>query len=206
MVSRRRGALVVALLPAVFSLACKKSVTTSSPSPDASAQLAEEPAAKQSADAAPVDDRVSVTKSFTTFRKDELDECIDFTLLAPPGSDPEKVEKAATSTFKTPKSEGRDVIPIKGYCATSVADRTALASCVAEKDIPLDGGVLTMVIAAYYFNVRTTKDSDGYMRDCLKLGGKWTAASKDDPEAARERLRQRAKNLKDIADKMNGAQ
>lgn len=149
----------------------------------------------------------SATRAFASFVKDTLDECVEVTLVAPPGTDQARVDKAADGVFKPTKAGGGsgELVSIPAPCAEQFADRTALASCSMSKTEAADGGVVTMLIGASYFNLKTLND-DTYMKDCLKGGGKWTAAKKDDPNAARERLRQRAKQLQDLSDKMNAPQ
>jgi hypothetical protein len=107
-----------------------------------------------------------------------------------PSGDPAKV-RAMSQKFATAAVEEEGQVRLRKPCAEQFADRTALATCTVtpkEKD-----GVRISVVSRYY-NVATVSDSDGYMKDCLSMGGDWRA-NPDKSEAARERLRQRAKEI-----------
>jgi hypothetical protein len=135
--------------------------------------------------------RVSAAmRSVATFRKDKLDECTDVTFVGPEGTDPSKLQQALDEHMKT--HSDRSATPIQQSCRSQFSDRVALASCEASKSVDRDGGAITVIISANYYDVRTANDSDAHMRDCLKIGGKWESAKRDDPAASRERLRQRA--------------
>lgn len=74
---------------------------------------------------------------------------------------------------------------------------TALGACriegVAANAEPY---ALKWSIEQQYFSMKRTSESDSAMKRCLMLGGQWKAPAKDDPDAARERLRQRAGQLR----------
>jgi hypothetical protein len=44
-------------------------------------------------------------------------------------------------------------------------------------------------------DVHSTSDTDGAMRQCLSLNGKWEAPNKDDSGVALERMHQQAEDL-----------
>lgn len=145
--------------------------------------------------------RVIASRAFATFGKDKrLDECTDASLIAPPDSDRARVEKAADAAFKVPSGALR----LSGSCESQFADRTVLASCLITRSGGDGGDALSVAILSSYYSVRTL-DDDSYMRDCLTAGGQWEAAKKDDSEAARERIRQRAKGLQDLAERAGRA-
>lgn len=156
------------------------------------------------ASAAPTEPKtITVRAGYAVFKGDRLDECTDLSVRSPFELGEEK-PSAAVSAMRSqlmPKS----AVHVES-CAEQFADRVALGSCVNESTLSGDGGVAVVRIASNYYSAATTKDSDAHMRACLKDGGKWSAPSKDDPEAARERLRQRAAELKKQADKLQGMQ
>lgn len=151
-------------------------------------------------DAAPA--KVVAQRSFASFAKNSLDECVDIALVAPQGGHEQATLEAKIDAMA--KKQLKNVVPVKASCEGQFADRVSLASCLFEKDVPTDSGApVKLAMLSSYYSVRTL-DDDAYMRDCLKMGGNWEAAKKDDPEAARERVRQRAKALQDIATKAQG--
>jgi hypothetical protein len=188
---------------------CRKPQGDGTPTAAASAA---EPVAKAAPviDAAPAKP-VTATRSVAGFVSNTLDECLDLTIVAPAGVEQTRVDKAAddvaAKAIKHGKADGKGaLLPISQPCLEQFKDRTSLGSCAISQTEKGDSGVQsTILIEAFYFNVKTMND-DGYMKDCLTSGGKWTAPAKDDRDAARERLRQRAKALQDLADKMNAAQ
>ena len=44
----------------------------------------------------------------------------------------------------------------------------------------------------------STADSDSGLKACLRIRGKWSAPSRKDPDAARERVRRRAHDLRGL--------
>jgi hypothetical protein len=57
-------------------------------------------------------------------------------------------------------------------------------------------------VTRQHFTVADTVDSDAGTKNCLTLGGQWTAASKDDRDVVHERVRQRVGQLRMVADQM----
>lgn len=141
---------------------------------------------------------ITAHAGYAVFKGDRLDECTDLSVKAPFELGKEK-PSAVVAEMRT-KFMPKAAVHVES-CSEQFADRVVLGSCLIEDTVSGDGGVAVFRIASSYYNVTTTKDSDAHMRACLKDGGKWTAPAKDDPEAARERLRQRSKALQDIADK-----
>lgn len=196
---RMRVPTFVWIVPVLLSVGCKRSSATVGDGIDAASLVASPDAgATSDIDAAPAK-RVA-RRSFASFEKDALNECLDIALVDEQGTaDQAALEvRMASGAKHLPK----DLVPLKKSCAEQFVDRTSLASCLVVETLPADAGMpgIKSVMMASYYSVRTLND-DVYMRDCLKMGGEWEAAKKDDPAAARERLRQRAKALQDLAGK-----
>ena len=149
--------------------------------------------------APPVPTTLSGRSSLTKFSGDRLDECVDLTMVVPYEVGEDALRDMLTKASKT---LGDDVMGIDDACERQFADRVSLATCDVAGDIELDAGVMRLTISSRYYNVKTTKDSDRRMKDCIKAGGKWAAVAHDDPRAARERLRQRAADLQNLSDKL----
>ncbi|HVJ27425.1 MAG TPA: hypothetical protein VM493_07765 [Vicinamibacterales bacterium] len=153
--------------------------------------------AAASTSAAPaVPKTITARAGYAVFKKERLDECTDLSVQSPFELGQEK-PMAVVAEMRS-KFMPKDAVHVSS-CSGQFADRVVLGSCLIEETVSGDGGVAVVRIASSYYSVVTTKDSDAHMRACLKDGGKWSAPSKDDPEAARERLRQRASALQDIA-------
>lgn len=80
--------------------------------------------------------------------------------------------------------------------------RVHLGRCVIEQSNPS----ASFFMEHQYYSVSKSIDSDEGLKSCLKLGGKWTAADPSDSAVARERLRQHARKLGDIAQSVGGSQ
>ena len=138
-----------------------------------------------------------LSRSVASFRKGQLDECTDVFLIPGDAAKAEAAEKALDGLVK--KLTGGEAMAIKKNCEQQFQDRLALATCRITRNGEA-GKAGSLWLEARYYNVSTTKDSDTYMRDCLKRDGDWQTAAKDDPEAARERMRQRAGKLLRMAE------
>jgi len=75
-------------------------------------------------------------------------------------------------------------------------NRTPLGLCTLS-DAVEDFG---FALAVLHFDVKSTTDSDSAMKNCMAVGGKWTAASGD--AAAMERARQHALDLQKRVDRL----
>lgn len=146
---------------------------------------------------------VEASAAYAVFRGDSLDECTDIAISAPASAGEAKAKTAVEGMRKAVAPKG--AATVTSSCAEQFKDRYVLGSCRHEEVTALDGGVLVALILSSYYDVRTTKDSDAHMRACLKDNGKWTAAAKDDREAARERLRQRARDAMKSAEEAQRA-
>lgn len=192
--------LIVGTVALALIGGCSKRANPTGVQPDAgSLVVAKESATDANSNPAPSAPRkVVATRSFASFDKDVLDECVDVALVAPDGGvDEAKLTLGLDRFIKNEKK----LVRLKASCDEQFPDRVVLASCFMKQDVTGDGGApLTLALSSSHYSVRTL-DDDIYMRDCLKSGGDWEAAKKDDPKVARERLKQRAKALQDIAGK-----
>lgn len=98
-----------------------------------------------------------------------------------------------------PKIEAGELVPLE---VCKFPHRTHLGICLIEKSHPN----ASLRIEHQYYSVSKSIDSDEGLKSCLKLGGKWTAADPSDSAVARERLRQHARKLGDIAQSVGGSQ
>jgi hypothetical protein len=117
-----------------------------------------------------------------------------------------KVVQAAKWPFDNYKDEiKRGELAKVDSC--SFPDRVSFGSCAIEDVLVvhehLDPSKAKIVdlqwrIQRFNFDVNVA-DTDAPMKSCLLLGGKWTAKSSNDPDVARERLRQHAGQIRDKA-------
>jgi len=98
-----------------------------------------------------------------------------------------------------PKIQSGELVPLE---VCKFPHRTHLGICLIEKSNPN----ASIHIEHQYYSVSKSVDSDEGLKSCLKLGGKWTAADPTDSAVARERLRQHARKLGDIAQSVGGSQ
>lgn len=102
-------------------------------------------------------------------------------------------------TWMKPKIESGELTPLE---TCKFQHRTHLGICLIEVSHPN----ASVRIEHQYYSVSKSIDSDEGLKSCLKLGGKWTAADPSDSAVARERLRQHARKLGDIAQSVGGSQ
>lgn len=98
-----------------------------------------------------------------------------------------------------PKIESGEFTPLE---TCKFQHRTQLGICLIELSHPN----ASFRIEHQYYSVSKSIDSDEGLKNCLKVGGKWTAADPTDSAVARERLRQHARKLGDIAQSVGGSQ
>jgi hypothetical protein len=153
--------------------------------PESAPDLAQEPA--------PLPSR-TIAAHIATFRGNQLDECTDIAVKV---VDKPQADAAVAAAVAALKSVAGDGAALSKACLEQFVDRTVLATCKGYKDATEKR--LTISFVSSYFNVATVVDSDRYMQDCLKLGGDWSAMKHDDGSAARERARQHANRLLNIA-------
>ena len=103
------------------------------------------------------------------------------------------------TAWMKPKIESGELVPLE---VCKFPDRTHLGICLIEESHPN----ASIRIEHQYYSVSKSIDSDEGLKICLKLGGKWTAADPTDSAVARERLRQHARKLGDIAQSVGGSQ
>ncbi len=93
--------------------------------------------------------------------------------------------------------------PVRTPLGTCIIESAATGAMPAKADLgakahysvaPTSGLVLR--IGLYHFDVATTSDSDSGTKACLALDGKWAAPSRSDRDAASERARQHAEQLR----------
>lgn len=74
--------------------------------------------------------------------------------------------------------------------------RLSLGTCTLSDSTPS----IEWSITRFHFDVGSTSDSDSGLKTCLRIGGNWSSPAKNDPAAARERMRQRAGELRRLLD------
>lgn len=140
-----------------------------------------------------VPEEKSITISTASFKKDNLDECVDI-VFAP--NDPNNFnefykkfsENKEKIVEKIVKTISENTIVIAKTCNKQFKDKVVFATCAFPKKVYEDG--VNIVVHASYYNVRNL-DNDSYMKDCLSGGGDWEVADKD-RKVTRESMRQRA--------------
>jgi hypothetical protein len=181
------------LVLCVLACACRKPERTVPDRPPSPAADASSVAAQ---DAGTDDDRIRATMSIALFTKDVLEACADFRLVAPPSTPQERIDGFFDERAKNIKpGRGQELVRLKTACASQFADRIAFASCVTTAQEEGDAGMALLEIETLYYRASAVEGSDAEMRECLKAGGKWSAARADDRAARRESLRQRANEL-----------
>jgi hypothetical protein len=134
------------------------------------------------------------------FEKEDLVECAEFVLTP---KDPANLAKAIEGLQKqgveAKKSAG--TLVVSKPCAEQLTDRVPLAQCAfpAGEKTAKEGWAFTQAITGYHYSIKRLS-TDALMKECMERGGEWTVAAKDDPDAARERLRQHAKALQNLAE------
>jgi hypothetical protein len=121
------------------------------------------------------------------FRKDALDECVEFTVDVTPSADAGadwrvKSEKAVQEHFKKMHGKDKNLTEVQTSCAEAFADRTVLATCSAATDMSkgdAGAGSVVMTVESSYYNFATVGEDDTFMKQCLEIKGKWKALSRD---------------------------
>jgi hypothetical protein len=153
--------------------------------------------------AAPTTTSTTVAVSFATFtpKGTLLDECIDFIITPPSGTDggSEFTDAFAKAVAKGKKSTSR----IYKACNEQFRTTPALATCGTHISLPLknDGGAAwgTVEIDSEerYYNLDSLTNSNEYMKDCLDMKGDWQGVDKDSPEY-REAVRSRSRARREV--------
>lgn len=148
--------------------------------------------------------------SVLTFRDDALDECADFELTAvvPQGVDWQPPQKPLSELIARLGRNPNDQVSETQPCATRVpSGRAVFARCTSTKDTPREQGVIVrLVLSAKYYNLDRLEGSDGYMRDCMGLGGQWWELPEDSPEYRSANLARASKRLQGISRQLEGLQ
>ena len=165
----------------------------------------------------------TVAVSLATFTKDTLlDECIDFTITPPQGTE---VDAAFLDDFaegitkgrvrNTPASTARSIAatafverankgkPLDGTriyktCTDQFREKPVLAKCAVRfttsvtGDHDADLGTYEVAIMRGFHNLDTLTNDDANMRQCIAAKGNWTGVDKDSTEY-REAVRARAR-------------
>jgi hypothetical protein len=121
---------------------------------------------------------------------DELDECVSTVVQARAPADSEgDLQGSVEEVVGGLTAEGAIRLPVS--CDEQFGGRTVLASC-AITSVSHDAGEhvseVSVAITATYFRFESALDSDGYERDCLTGGGRWSEVAEGTPEYARAEL------------------
>jgi hypothetical protein len=187
-----KNLLIVCLLLVVIVVSWRltrdEHVRTSTPAPVVHAKSAQHTIATASP---PAPTTASRTVSIVSFKKDQLDECVDVTATVPKDEAAKLTKFEETLLGRVTKQQ----TVLSRKCVEQFADRTPQATCIFPK--PKDGS--DVVMEARYYNSATAFESDGYLKDCLSRGGDWQSSRKD-PEAARERIRQHVGEIRKMVE------
>jgi hypothetical protein len=123
----------------------------------------------------------SKTYSVATQLDGTLDVCIDFTVRLERPDGQVTWEPVDPSGFH--KTLARLGTEIKRPCAEQFTGQPVLAVCtMANKQV---GQELQLV--ERYYNFSSVGSDDGYMKECLRLGGEWAALPQDSIEFRKAR-------------------
>ncbi len=142
--------------------------------------------------------------SLATFDKDTvLDECLDYSVTYPPGSDAgPKADWKETLMKRMTEENHRTGTILPKPCAEQFSDRTPLATCGVPAHAVGDAGA-DVALTDRYYDTGTLGRSDRYMKGCLDMGGDWSALPRDSDEyraAAHAAARRNAeKNLERLS-------
>jgi hypothetical protein len=138
--------------------------------------------------------------SVAHFVKDNLDECVDFTLRTTNPDGPRKLKEAL--------GKDKEMTALPTTCADAFKDRLVLATCTAEvaqlrsqadagpPDGGRDRGSLTLV--SHYYRFATVVESDAFMKQCFESKGTWDALRRDSEEFQRAQRDWHARKLEGL--------
>jgi hypothetical protein len=160
-------------------------------------ETSESTTAPSSADVATEDRSIQLSSACAVFEGDQLDECIDLNFRAEASGTVGSVDwrQRAEKTFATfkakifgQKSGAKKVIKLEKSCAEQFSDRKPFATCTTPQiPYPGDAGAADNVTGALQlrsnrYMFETVFLSDGAMKECLGVGWKWEAVSRDSDE------------------------
>lgn len=143
-----------------------------------------------------------VSASLVKFDGDRLRQCVDVVATFPRrdgGVDRAKAQKKLIEAFGM---NTKELLQVTGPCADQFQDRTVYGSCAARGgDKPIE-----ISFTENWYRFSDVFSDDAVMKQCLQMGGKWKAVSRDSPEYRRAKLEQNADRLQNNFDDMKKMQ
>ncbi|HVV49876.1 MAG TPA: hypothetical protein VHO06_09470 [Polyangia bacterium] len=172
-----RAGVIVVIVSGLL-VACERRPQSSAPSVSTT-----EPAPAPAAAKTPV-----LLLALAAFKNDELVECDDLegTGQIKPGADIKAASDQLWGAFKKPKDSTVVTTRLQRKCSEQFQDRKPFAVCsnpLMVKDVP---GLHVRISHYSFANVFRT---DGLMRECMQLGGEWSAMSRTSDEFREAELR-----------------
>jgi hypothetical protein len=121
-------------------------------------------------------DPVERSATAATYRDGQLDECVDFTLRGPAGTEPAKVEAAIGFQLRPSTTPGESKTRVEHPCDQEFRDRRAVAKCrVPLRSIGNDSTWSASTLAVYYRRETAIARAE-FKTQCAQVSGEWEEA------------------------------